>query len=105
MGEISGELADFTVITSDNPRYEEPMDIIGEIEKGVLRKTRDYVIAERREEAIDYAVRYAKKGDVILVAGKGSEKYQEIIGIKRLYNDKDTVEESLRSLGADRFKE
>ena len=105
MGEISGELADFTVITSDNPRYEEPMDIIREIEKGVLRKTRDYVIAERREEAIDYAVRYAKKGDVILVAGKGSEKYQEIIGIKRLYNDKDTVEESLRSLGADRFKE
>lgn len=99
MGEISGELADFTVITSDNPRYEEPMDIISEIEKGVLKKTRSYVIAERREEAIEYALRYAKKGDVVLVAGKGCEKYQEIIGIKRLYNDKDTIEESLRALG------
>lgn len=93
MGEISGEYADFTVITSDNPRYEDPMDIIYEIEKGVLRKTKKYVAVQERAEGIKYAFDYAKKGDVVLIAGKGGEKYQEVFGIKRLYNDKDTVKE------------
>lgn len=95
MGEISGKYADFTIITSDNPRYEEPMDIIFEIEKGVLKNSKDYVIVERREEAVAYALNMAKVGDVILVAGKGAERYQEIFGIKRPYNDKDTVKELL----------
>ena len=95
MGEISGKYADFTVITSDNPRYEEPMDIIWEIEKGVLTESKNYVIAERREEAIAYALNMAKTGDVVLIAGKGAERYQEVFGIKRPYNDKDTVEELL----------
>lgn len=93
MGEISGEYADFTVITSDNPRYEDPMDIIYEIEKGVLRKTKKYVAVQERTEGIAYALDYAEKGDVVLIAGKGGEKYQEVFGIKRLYNDKDTVKE------------
>lgn len=97
MGKISGEFADFTVITTDNPRFEEPMEIIWEIERGVLEKTKNYVIIENRSEAIKYAVDYARKGDVVLIAGKGSEKYQEVFGIKRLYNDKDTVEGVLRS--------
>lgn len=95
MGEISGKYADFTVITSDNPRYEEPMDIIWEIEKGVLAESKSYVIVERREEAIAYALNMAKTGDVVLIAGKGAERYQEVFGIKRPYNDKDTVEELL----------
>ena len=96
MGKISGELADFTVITSDNPRFEEPMDIIWQIEKGVLLSTRDYVIVQDRAEGIEYAVNFAREGDVILIAGKGHEKYQEVFGIKHLYNDKDTVEEIIK---------
>ncbi|MBQ7236809.1 MAG: UDP-N-acetylmuramoyl-L-alanyl-D-glutamate--2,6-diaminopimelate ligase, partial [Clostridia bacterium] len=100
MGKISGELADFTVITSDNPRYEEPMEIIAEIEKGVLEKSKNYVIVQERADGIKYAIEMAKAGDVIVVAGKGSENYQEILGIKRPYNDKDTVEDILRRIRA-----
>lgn len=96
MGEVSAKNADFTVITSDNPRFEEPMEIIWQIEKGVLRHSKNYVIVEDRTEAVKYALAFAKKGDVVLIAGKGSEKYQEVFGIKRFYNDKDTVEEILR---------
>ena len=98
MGEISGNIADFTVITSDNPRFEEPMEIIWQIEKGVLSKTKNYVIVQDREEAIRYAVQMAKKGDVILVAGKGSEQYQEVLGIKKPYNDKDTINDVIRGV-------
>ena len=99
MGEISGSLADFTIITSDNPRYEEPLDIMLQIEKGMLKKTNKYLLIEDREDAIKYALDIAVKGDVLLIAGKGSEQYQEVLGIKRLYNDKDTVNECLRSMG------
>ena len=98
MGEISGSLADFTIITSDNPRYEEPMDIIYQIEQGVIKKTKKYLIIESREDAIKYALNIAVKGDLILIAGKGDEKYQEVLGIKSLYNDKDTVNECIRSM-------
>ncbi len=96
MGEISGKLADFTVVTSDNPRYEEPMEIIMEIEKGVLKQSKSYVLIQDRKDAIEYAMNMADEGDVIVVAGKGSEKYQETLGIKRVYNDKDTVSEIIR---------
>lgn len=96
MGEIVGEYADFSVVTSDNPRYEEPLDIMFEIEKGILRKSKKYVLITDRKSAIDYALNIAKKEDVILVAGKGNEKYQEILGIKHVYNDKDTIKELLR---------
>lgn len=96
MGKISGELADFTVITSDNPRYEEPMEIISDIEKGVLSVSKRYVVVEKRESGIEYALSIACDDDVVLIAGKGSENYQEILGIKHLYNDKDTVREILR---------
>ncbi len=99
MGEISGSLADFSIITSDNPRYEEPIEIMTQIEKGMLKKSKKYLLIEEREDAIKYALDIAVKGDVILIAGKGSEKYQEILGIKKLYNDKDTVNEYLRSMG------
>lgn len=99
MGEISGKYADFTVITSDNPRFEDPMDIIREIEEGVLKVTKKYVIVEDRAEGIRYAVSLAKKGDVILIAGKGAEKYQDVLGIKTPYNDKDTAIDILRESG------
>ena len=97
MGEVSASFADFTVITSDNPRFEEPMYIINEIEKGVLQSSKNYVAIEDRIDAIKYAINMARDGDVILIAGKGCEMYQEILGIKKPYNDKDIVTEYLRS--------
>ena len=67
-----------------------------EIEKGVLDGKGKFISIEDREDAICYALNEAKKGDVVLIAGKGAERYQEVLGIKKLYNDKDTVEEILR---------
>ena len=96
MGEIAGKIADFTVITSDNPRFEEPMEIIRDIERGMLKVSKNFVVIQNRKEAIRYALNYAKKGDAVLVAGKGCEKYQEILGIKHLYNDKDCIEKIYR---------
>ena len=98
MGEVSGKLSDFTVITTDNPRFEEPMTIIRQIEKGLLKHSKNYVVIEDRESGIEYALNMAKSGDVVLIAGKGSEQYQEILGVKRLYNDKDTVNELIRRI-------
>ena len=68
------------------------MEIIREIEVGLLSRTREYVVVQNRKDAIGYALGYAKTGDVVLVAGKGCEKYQEILGIKHPYNDKDCIE-------------
>lgn len=96
MGEISGKNADFTVLTSDNPRYEEPMDILWQIEEGIKRITENYVIVQDRGNAIEYALSIAKTGDIVLIAGKGSEKYQEIFGVKRPFDDKEFVKEFLR---------
>ncbi|MBE5756841.1 MAG: UDP-N-acetylmuramoyl-L-alanyl-D-glutamate--2,6-diaminopimelate ligase [Clostridiales bacterium] len=96
MGEISSKYADFTIITSDNPRYEEPMQIIFAIEKGVLKNSKDYVIIQNRKQAIDYAIKMLKENDALLIAGKGAEEYQEVYGIKRIFNDKDTVIEILK---------
>ncbi len=96
MGLISGKYADFTVITSDNPRYEEPMEIMFEIEKGMIEASKNYILIQDRYSAIEYAFNMASLGDIILVAGKGCEKYQEVLGIKRLYNDKDTVDSIVR---------
>ena len=96
MGEISGKIADFTIVTSDNPRFEEPMDIIFEIEKGLLKNTKKYVLIQDRKEGIKYAVNMAKEGDVILIAGKGAEKYQDVLGTKTIFSDKEAVKDVLR---------
>ena len=87
MGEISARLADFTVITSDNPRYEDPFDIAVQIEQGVRGVTDRYVIVLDRESAIEYALGILSDGDVLLIAGKGGENYQEVMGVKHIYND------------------
>ena len=79
MGEIAGKLSDFCIITSDNPRTENPESIINEIEAGMKRTNGEYVKITNRREAIGYALDIAKKGDVIILAGKGQETYQ-IIG-------------------------
>lgn len=97
MGYTSGKKADYTIITSDNPRFEDPMDIIRSIEDGMLKSGGNYVIVQDRIEAIEYAINMAREGDIILIAGKGGEKYQEVLGVKKEYNDKDAVEEILRS--------
>ena len=92
MGEISGRLADFTVITSDNPRNEKPEDIIKEIESGIKETRGLYKAIENRRQAIKFAMRIAWKSDVIIIAGKGHETYQEVSNNKRVpFDDKEIV--------------
>ena len=93
MGETVAKICDFGVLTSDNPRYEDPLDIITDIEKGYRRFSLRYVIVPDRKEAIRYAIDTVKKDDILLVAGKGGEEYQEIMGIKYAYNDEDVIKE------------
>ena len=93
MGEVAARYADFSVLTSDNPRYEEPYSIISAIEKGYRKYSRDYVVEQDRRKAIEYAARRLGEGDALVVAGKGAENYQEIMGIKYDYNDKTVIEE------------
>lgn len=78
MGEVSGKLADLSVITSDNPRNEEPQDIIDDIKVGIGKTSGKYVEICDRKEAITYVIENGQKGDVIVLAGKGHEDYQEI---------------------------
>ncbi len=94
MGEVATRLSDFVIITSDNPRSEEPGDIIREIETGAVR--RNYIIEPERKEAIKKAIDVASDGDIVLVAGKGHEDYQEIKGKRYSFNDKEIVEEAIK---------
>ena len=95
MGAIAGRLADYSILTSDNPRSEEPMAIIRSIEEGI-RKTRGlYEIMEDRRAAISKALDMAQDGDVVILAGKGHETYQEISGVKRPFDEKQIVRELL----------
>ncbi len=82
MGEVSGRLADLTIITSDNPRFEEPQDIIEDIKTGIGKTEGKYVEICDRKEAIRYAIHHGEPGDIIVLAGKGHEDYQEIKGKK-----------------------
>ncbi len=92
MGEISGRLADFTVITTDNPRDENPGKIIEDIETGIKQTRGLYKAIENRRQAIKFAMRIAWKSDVIIIAGKGHETYQEVENGKKLYfDDKEIV--------------
>lgn len=91
MGEISGRLADFTVITTDNPRNEDPSIIMKEIEDGVKKTKGLYKIIENRKDAIAFAMRIAWKNDLVLIAGKGHETYQELKNGKRIDFDERKV--------------
>ena len=95
MGEIVAKKADFAILTSDNPRYEDPLDIIAGIEKGYRRFSVRYVIVPDRKRAIEYGLDFLQKGDVLLGAGKGGEEYQEIMGIKYPFNDHDIIKKAL----------
>ena len=91
MGEISGRIADFTIITSDNPRTEDPNKIIKSIETGMKKTQGKYVCIENRREAIKEAIKMANKTDVIVLAGKGHETYQEINGEKYPYDERKII--------------
>lgn len=95
MGEVSGNMADLTIITSDNPRFEEPKDIIEDIKFGMAKTSGSYVEIENRKEAIRYAIMNAEEGDVIVLAGKGHEDYQEIQGKKYHMDERDLIREIL----------
>ena len=98
MGEVSGRLADLTIITSDNPRYEDPLDIISDIVTGIEKTDGKYVKIPDRKEAIKYAIENGKKGDIIVLAGKGHEDYQEIEGKKYPMDERVLISEVLEEL-------
>ena len=91
MGQISGSIADFTIITSDNPRTEKPEAIVKQIEEGMIKTKGKYVAIVDRTEAIKHAIEIANKNDIIVLAGKGHETYQEINGVKHPYDERDIV--------------
>lgn len=91
MGEVSSRLADLTIVTSDNPRTEKPEDIIADIVVGVEREEGEYVTIPDRADAIRYAIENAREGDVIVLAGKGHEDYQEINGKKFHMDERELV--------------
>ncbi len=93
MGEISGRIADFTIITTDNPRTEKPEEIIKEIEDGIKKTKGNYKIVVNRVDAIKEAIRMANKLDIIVLAGKGHEPYQEIQGKKYPFDERIIVNE------------
>ena len=98
MGKIAGEYADFSIITSDNPRFEEPYSIIKEIETGIRDKTSKYITIQNRYVAIGYGLTHLSQGDVLVIAGKGAENYQDVMGIKLHFNDKETVRDIISKL-------
>lgn len=95
MGEVSGLKADLTIITSDNPRDEEPLDIIKDIVTGIQKTNGEYVEIPDRKEAFRYAIMHAREGDVIVLAGKGHEDYQEIKGVKYHMDERELIREVL----------
>lgn len=99
MGEIAGRLSDYIVVTSDNPRNEEPMDIINSVVEGVMKSGCTHAVIENRREAIKFALLNGRENDVIIIAGKGHETYQEISGVKHHFDDKEVVAELLKELG------
>ena len=95
MGEIAGKMADFCVVTSDNPRTENPMKIITMVEEGVRRSGCDYVVIESRRDAIKYALDNARTGDCIVLAGKGHETYQILNSGTIHFDEREVVREIL----------
>ena len=95
MGEVSGQMADLTIITSDNPRTEEPQAIIDDIKIGIGKTDGKYVEICDRKEAIAYAISHGEPGDIIVLAGKGHEDYQEINGVKYPMDERVLIQEIL----------
>ena len=98
MGEAVGKLADYAVVTSDNPRKEEFADIVEDIKVGLSKTDLKYTVIEDRMEAVAYAVAHAESGDMIVLLGKGHEEYQEIQGVKHHYSEREAVAAALAAL-------
>jgi len=100
MAQVACDWSDKVILTSDNPRTEDPLEILKDMEAGVSpsNKRKTLVIADRRE-AIKTACHLARPGDIILVAGKGHEKYQEINGVRQHFDDKEILRDQLNSIG------
>lgn len=99
MGEVCGKMADLSVVTADNSRFEDVMDIIADIEVGLKKTQGKYVVIPDRREAIRYCMDNAQPGDVIVLAGKGHEDYQEIKGVKYHMDEREIVADILRDEG------
>ena len=98
MGEISGKIADFTIITSDNPRTENPEKIVEQIEDGIKKTKGNYKVVVDRKAAIEEAIKMAGKTDIVILAGKGHEPYQEINGVKYPFDERIIVKEIIQKL-------
>ena len=98
MGEISGKIADYTIITSDNPRTEEPQNIVNQIEDGIKKTKGKYEVILDRTEAIKAAIKMANKRDIIILAGKGHEPYQEINGVKYPFDERVIVRDIINEM-------
>lgn len=98
MGEISGKHSGFSIVTSDNPRTENPQKIIDDIKKGISQITNEYKIVENRREAIKEAIIMAKNGDMVVIAGKGHETYQQIGNTKLPFDDREVAREILKNI-------
>ena len=100
MGEVACEHSDKVIFTSDNPRSEDPMQILADMEEGLsVTARRKYIAIADRKQAIKTAISMAQPDDIVLVAGKGHEKYQEINGVKHHFDDKEVVQEMFELLG------
>ena len=98
MGEVCGNMADLSVITTDNPRMEEPQDIIEDIKLGFAKTSGKYIEIVDRKEAIRWCLENAQPGDIIVLAGKGQEDYQEIKGVKYHFDEREVIREVLDSM-------
>ena len=95
MGEVSGRLSDLSVITEDNSRFEDVMDIIEDIKVGIGKTNGKYFVVPNRKDAIRFCIQNAQDGDIIVLAGKGHEDYQEIKGVKHHMDERELISEIL----------
>ncbi len=98
MGEVCGNLADLSVITEDNSRFERVEDIIKDIQKGMLKTKGESIVIPNRKDAIRYCLQNAKKGDIVVLAGKGHEDYQETKGVKYPFDERVIIKEILEDI-------
>jgi UDP-N-acetylmuramoyl-L-alanyl-D-glutamate--2,6-diaminopimelate ligase len=99
MGEVTGRLSDLTILSSDNPRTEDPLKIISDIIVGLQKTSGKYLIEPDREKAIGVAMDEARGGDIILLAGKGHENYQILADRTLEFDDRDMARRALRERG------
>lgn len=98
MGEVSGNMADLSVITADNSRFEDIMDIIADIKIGMAKTKGEYIVIPDRKEAIKYCIENAQDGDIVVLAGKGHEDYQEIKGVKYPFDERVVIADILKEI-------